>query len=159
MSNYTLYTMAISILRNVWFLKTKFWFFFKKKINATKIQNFTDIQKTVIYIIELSVTNMCTKFQANISILCCAMNQKPSNGNDVTFWNSIFGVPIVVRQNKRYFLEFWDETGQDRCLWKKIFVFKIWPFLTGTSSKKVKHTPRSNVKMSVTIEFYASNDP
>ena len=45
-----------------------------------------------MYIIEACAISMCTKFQANIFIFGCAMAQKPSNGNDVTFlkldfWN------------------------------------------------------------------------
>ena len=56
------------------------------------MKNFTDIQKTGIYVIELSVASMCAKFQANIFIFGSAMAQKPSKGNDVTFlkldfWN------------------------------------------------------------------------
>ena len=60
------------------------------KINAENFQNFIDIQKTGIYIIELCVTNMCTEFQANIFIFGCAMAQKPGEGDDVTFLNRIF---------------------------------------------------------------------
>ena len=63
-------------------------------------------------IIELSVTNMCAKFQANIFIFCCAMAKNPSNGNDVTFLNSIFEFLIVLLQNK---WPFWNrETKLDK---------------------------------------------
>ena len=48
------------------------------------------ISKNGIFVIELRVANMCAKIQANIFNFGCAMAQKPSNGNDVTFLNSIF---------------------------------------------------------------------
>ena len=70
------------------------------QINAPKIKNFTNIQKPGIYVIELSVTNMCAKFQPNTFIFGCAMAQ-----NRVMVLRSLFETRfleflIVVRQNK-----------------------------------------------------------
>ena len=79
--------MAISDFQNFGFLTPKNQNFDFSKIDA---QNFIDIQKTGIYVIELCVTNRCTKFQANIFIFGCAMAQKPGKGDDVTFLNRIF---------------------------------------------------------------------
>ena len=49
------------------------------------MKDFINIQKTGTNIIDLSDNNMCTKFQANISIFCRAMVQNPCNGYDITF--------------------------------------------------------------------------
>ena len=84
MQNYTFYKMAISDFRKFSFLtptNNKIDF---SKINAQKII-FYRYPKNGIYIIELCATSMCTKFQANIFIFGCAIAQKPSNGNDITF--------------------------------------------------------------------------
>ena len=62
--------------------KIKISIFFKNK--CPKII-FYRYPKTGMYIIELRATSMCTKFQANTFIFGCAMAQKPSNDNDVTF--------------------------------------------------------------------------
>ena len=92
MSNYTLNQMGISEFWNFWFLTSKNKIFDFLKINTQKIKIFTDIQKTGVHAIELSVTNMCAKFQANIFIFGCAIAQKPSNSSEVSFlrldfWN------------------------------------------------------------------------
>ena len=50
-----------------------------------KIEHFIDIQNTGIYIMEFCDTNMRTKFDASIFISGCAIAEKPSNGEDVTF--------------------------------------------------------------------------
>ena len=86
--------MAISDVGNFGFLTPKIKTSFFSKINAQKTQTFIDFQQTGIYIIELCVTNSCTKCQANNFIFCCEMAQKPISGNDVIFWNSIlFSLP------------------------------------------------------------------
>ena len=84
--------MAISDFQNFGFLPPKNQNFHFSKINAQNFQNFIDIQKTGIYVIELCVTNRFTKFQANIFIFGCAMAQKLGEGDDVTFLNCIFGI-------------------------------------------------------------------
>ena len=101
--------MAISDVWNFGFLTPKKQFqFFKNK--CTKNPKFYRYPKNGIYVIELCVTNSCTKFQANIFIFGCEMAQKPIDGNDViflkldfwNFWlsydktNDIFG---ILRQN------------------------------------------------------------
>ena len=82
--------MAISDFQNFGFLTPRNQNFDFSKINAQNFQHFIDIQKNGIYVIELCVTNRCTKFQANIFIFGCAMAQKPGKGDDVTFLNRIF---------------------------------------------------------------------
>ena len=77
--------------------------FFKNK--CPKNPNFIDIQKTGIYVIELCVTNSCTKFQANILIFGCAIAQKPGKGDDVTFLNRIFGIFNCRTSKQMTFLE------------------------------------------------------
>ena len=102
--------MSFSDFRNFGFLTPKNQNFNLSKICAQKIQNFIDIRKNGIYVIELCVTNCCTQFQANIFIFGCEMAHKPINGDDVIFlkldfWNfqlsydkanAIFG---ILRQN------------------------------------------------------------
>ena len=105
--------MAISDFRKLWALtpqKQNFDFF--QKINAKKKTKKCRYSKTGICIIEISVTNMCTKFQANIFIFCCTMTKKPSNGNDAIFLNSIFGISHY-RTTKQ--VHFWKpETKLDK---------------------------------------------
>ena len=84
--------MVVSDFLNFGFLTTKNQNLDLSKINAQKIQSFIDIRKTGIYVIELCVTNSCTKFQANIFLFGCEIAQKPIDGNDVIFLNSIFGI-------------------------------------------------------------------
>ena len=93
--------MAILDFQNVGFLSPKNQNVDFSKINAQKFQNFIDIQKNGIYVIELCVTNRCTKFQVNIFIFGCVMTQKPGKGDDVTFLNRIFLAFLIVSlQNK-----------------------------------------------------------
>ena len=75
--------MAILDFQNFGFWTPKYQNFVFNK--CPKIQNFIDIQKTGINVIELCVTNSCTKLQANIFIFGCEMAQKPIDGNDVIF--------------------------------------------------------------------------
>ena len=75
----------LHVLPNGFLGFSKFWVFDPEK-------QFFYRYKNGIYILELCATSMCTKFQANIFIFGCAMAQKPSDGNDVTFlkfdiWN------------------------------------------------------------------------
>ena len=85
--------MIISDFRNFGFLTLKNQYFNFSEINDQKIYNFVDIWKTGILVIELRVTNSCTKFQAKIFIFGCKMAQKTIDGNDefflkLCFWNS-----------------------------------------------------------------------
>ena len=75
--------MTISDFGNFGFLTPEnqnFYFLNKRPKNL-----FLDIQKTRIYVLELCVTNSCTKCQANIFTFGCEMAQKPIDGNDVIF--------------------------------------------------------------------------
>ena len=114
--------MAISDFQNFGFLIPKNQNFDFSKINAQNFQNFIDIQKR-IHVIELCVTNRCTKFQANIFIFGCAMAQKPGEGDDVTFLNRIFGICNCRTSKQMTFSEFRDKTGQDRYVLKRHFWF------------------------------------
>ena len=118
--------MAISDFQNFSFLTPNNQNFDFSKMNTQKIENFTDIQKIWIYIIELSVTNMCAKFQANIFIFCGAMAQKPNNGNDVTFLISIFGISNS-RTKKTHDIFGMMSRNWTRLVffWKEILIFKI----------------------------------
>ena len=102
--------MTILDFRNFGFLTPKNQYLIVSEINDQKIYNFLDIWKTGIFVIELSVTNSCTKFQANIFIFGCEMAQKPIDGNDVIFWNSIFGISDCRTTKQMTFLESWDKT-------------------------------------------------
>ena len=93
--------MAISDFQNCGFLipKNNKFRFFKNK--CPKIQNFIDIQKNGVYVIELCVTNGCTKCQASIFIFGCEMVQKPIDGTVIIFFETRFlEFPNAVRQNK-----------------------------------------------------------
>ena len=81
--------MAISGFKNFGFLTPENQNIDFSKINTKNFQHFIDI-KNGIYIIEICVTNRCTKFQPNIFIFGCAMTQKLDEGDDVTFLNRIF---------------------------------------------------------------------
>ena len=89
--------MKFNVLQNGYLGYPKFWVFDHQnhnfdfsKLNAQNLQFFYRYRKTGIHVIELCVTNRCTKFQANIFIFGCAMAQKPGEGDDVTFLNRIF---------------------------------------------------------------------
>ena len=84
--------MAISNFQNFGCLTPKNHNFDVSKINVPKIHFFIDILETEIYVIELCVTNSCTKFEANILIFCREMVQKPIDRNGVIFLNSVFGI-------------------------------------------------------------------
>ena len=58
------------------------------------------------------------------------MAQKPIDGNDVIFWNSIFGISDCRTTKQMTFLESWDKTEQNKylCFKNKISSFKIWTF-------------------------------
>ena len=71
--------MSISDLRNFWFFDPKNQKFDFSIVDAQNIHK-TDIRKTEIYVIELCVTNSCTKYQANSLIFGCEMVQKPIDG-------------------------------------------------------------------------------
>ena len=70
------------------------------------------------------------------------------------FWKSIFGICNCRTTKQMPFLEFWDKTGQDGYVLKRTFEFSKCDLFTWTWPDL-----RSNVKMSVTIEFYVWNDP
>ena len=94
-----------------WPQKAKFRFF--QKWMPTK-SFFYRYPKNGTTIIDLSVTKMCTKFQANIFMFCRAMVQNQSNGYDVTFLETQFLDFLIVVRQKITFLELWDEIGQGR---------------------------------------------
>ena len=150
MSNYTLYKMDISDFhKGLWYPKIKISIF--QIINA-------------MHIIELSVTNMCTKLQASISIFAVQLFKTRVMVTTSRFWNSILGLSNCHTTKQ---MTFFESTKLDKIVifLKQNFVFKVWPFLTWTWTERQEGRLycilelRSNVKMSVTIEFYVSNDP
>ena len=60
------------------------------KNKCTKIPQYYKYSKTGVSVIDLCITNSCTKFQANIFTFGCAMAQKPGKGDDLTYLNRIF---------------------------------------------------------------------
>ena len=90
------------------------------------------MSKNGMHIIELCATNVSTQFQVQFLVLGgCAMAQKPGNGNDVTFWNTIFGISNYRTTKQMIFLESSDKTEQDRYVLKRKFGFSkfdlFWP--------------------------------
>ena len=62
---------------------SKFRFF--SKIIAYKIRNFQFIQRTGIYVIEVTANNKHPKFQSNIFVIACAMAKKKTGKGDECF--------------------------------------------------------------------------
>ena len=85
-------------------------------------------------------------------IFNCAMAQKPGKGNYVIYLNSFLEFLSIARQNKWHF---WNpETKLDEIsMFRKENDFQNLTFLIWTLPDL-----GSNVKMSVTIEFYLPNE-
>ena len=83
----------------------------------------------------------------------CAITQKPGKGYDVTFSNSIFGTSEC--HTTKHMTFFWNsdkKTGKWVCFLNKVWIFMLSFTLTLPDLC-------SNVKMSVTIEYYVPNNP
>ena len=76
--------MTKSHFQNILFLTPKSQNLDFSKTNSYKIEILEDI-KNEIYSMKLYSNKQCTRFQANIFILGCAMAQKSGKGDDVTF--------------------------------------------------------------------------
>ena len=85
MPNWPLYKLAISDFQNFCFLAPPNQNFALSIIRSYKIFFFEDNQKNGIYSIQLYSNHQCTKLQANMFLFRCAMAQRPSEGDDVTF--------------------------------------------------------------------------
>ena len=72
--------------------------FFLKNYND-KIKFFNDIKTESRAENYLPATRLKT-FQSNIFMFGCAMAPNPGKGENVTFWNAIFGISICRSQNK-----------------------------------------------------------
>ena len=93
--------MAISDFQNFWILTPKIStnkFFWKK---CSKIQNFQNFQKTVLYVKDTHESSLHAKFQIRISIFDPQMTVISVKCGDVIKINHIFGPFIdIVHKNK-----------------------------------------------------------
>ena len=153
MQMYTFYKMAISDFQNFVFWPQKSECRFLKN-KCPKIKILINIQKTE-YILQSYVRPACVQNFKPISLFWLTMVQKPSNGNDVIFWNSIFGISNCRTTKQMTFLESWDKTGQDIYLLERKFRFSkfdlFWPELDLILGQMWKW-------VSPSIEFYVWND-
>ena len=143
--------MAISDFRNFWLLTLKnqnFDFSQNKRQQNWKCWGY----KNGMYTIELCAINSCTKFQANIFIFGYAMG----NGQ----------VRVMTWPYENRLLEFlsYDKTsdifGILRQNWtRQMFLKENFDFQNVTFFTWTWPDLRTNVKMSVTIEFYVPNGP
>ena len=135
--NGILYKMAISDFQNFWILTPKISknkFFWKK---CSKIQNFQNFQKTVLYVWDTHESSSHAKFQIRISIFDPQMTVISVKCGDVIKINHIFGPFIdIVRKNKlhRWIPEMQLNQKsafyfQNFEFWKLTFFDLFWPFL------------------------------
>ena len=75
-----------------------------------------------------------TSVQYSSQYLFCLYNSpKAGNGNDVAFWNLIFGISNCHTTKQRHFCNLWAKLDKMVCFfYKRFYIFKIMPFLTWT---------------------------
>lgn len=152
------YKMAISNFQNFEFLTPKI---SKIKIfgkTLYKMKSFQYFQKTGIYVWEMGVDYIHSKFQVNRSTNGFRIVQKLCESHTPKIWNLIFGKTIQLRKIKMTPKDFpWNSASDGHLLKSNQSTSKFDLFWPEIDLKMTLTWPE--VKMNITNVFYASNHP